>query len=261
MRLLPPTGRQRSLDRSSLDPADKLAWALDAVLEDQFEVCEAFAEYLHRHHPQTAWQTLADRVLGRLDRLKGAKGFDDFSRNYERDRLSNWAIHALERAGRETEVIPLCMAEAQRTGSYDRLVQRLIAAQRYVDAEEWIRAGLRASGNKWPGLTAGLRDKFREIRTLEQNWPVLAALQVEEFVRQPARQAFTECQEACDKTEVGQGFKSPHLHHELGRVQEVGNPGVAGLFYVQELQQKHAYIDCQKFFPFISLSPCGRGLG
>jgi uncharacterized Zn finger protein len=124
-----------ALDRSSLDPADKLDWALDALLEDQFEVCNAFAEYLHRGHPQTAWQTLADRLLARLRGFKSAKGADDFSRNYERDRISDWAIHALEGAGREAEIIPLCIAEAQRTGSYDRLVQRLVAARRYEDAE------------------------------------------------------------------------------------------------------------------------------
>jgi hypothetical protein len=123
-------------------------------------VCEAFAEYLHRGHPQTAWQMLADRLLARLHRLKGAKGADDFSRNYERDRLSDWAICALERADREAEIIPLCITEAQRTGSYDRLVQRLMAARHYEDAEEWIKAGLRACGNKWLGLGAGLRDKF-----------------------------------------------------------------------------------------------------
>jgi uncharacterized Zn finger protein len=46
-----------ALDRSSLGTADKLTWALDAVLEDQFDLCEAFAEYLHRRHPQTAWRT------------------------------------------------------------------------------------------------------------------------------------------------------------------------------------------------------------
>ena len=101
-----------ALDRSSLDPANKLTWALDALLEDQFEVCEAFAEYLHRQHPQTVWHTLADLLLARLHGLKSTKGADDFSRNYERDRLSDWAIHALERAGREAEIIPLCIAEA-----------------------------------------------------------------------------------------------------------------------------------------------------
>lgn len=191
-----------ALDRSSLDPADKLTWALDALLEDQFEVCEAFVEYLHRQHPQTVWHTLADLLLARLHGLKSTKGADDFSRNYERDRLSDWAIHALERAGREAEIIPLCIAEAKWSRSYDRLVKQLIRVRRYEDAEKWIKQGLRDIGNKWPGLSAGLRDKMREIRTFEQNWPVVAALQVEEFVRHPSRQAFTECQKACDENEA-----------------------------------------------------------
>ena len=206
-----------ALDRSSLDTADKLTWALDALLEDQFEVCEAFAEYLHRRHPQTAWHTLADRLLARLHGLKGSKGADDFSRNYERDRLSDWAIHALERAGREDEIIPLCIAEAKRTRSYERLVKRLVAARRYEDAEKWIKEGLRDIGEKWPGIGAGLRDKMREIRTLEQNWPVVAALQVEEFVRHPSRQAFTECKKASDKTEAW-----PQVRESLLRYLEKG---------------------------------------
>jgi uncharacterized Zn finger protein len=201
-----------ALDRSSLDTADKLTWALDAVLEDQFEICNAFGEYLHRRHPQRAWQTLADRLLARLHRLKGTKGSDDFSRNYERDRISDWAIHALERASREDEIIPLCVAEAKWTGSYERLVKRLIAARRYEDAETWIKEGIRSIGKKWPGITAGLRDNMREIRTLEQDWPVAAALQVEEFVRHPSRQAFMECQKATDKTQAWPQVRESLLH-------------------------------------------------
>lgn len=191
-----------ALDRSSLDTADKLTWALDALLEDQFEICGAFGEYLRRQHPLTAWHRLADRLLVRLHGLKASKGGDDFSRNYKRDRLSDWAIHALDQAGREDEIIPLCMAEAKLTGSYERLVKRLVEAQRYEDAEKWIKEGIRAIGTKWPGLTANLRDQMREIRTLEQNWPAVAALQVEEFMRYPSRQGFTECQKASDKAEV-----------------------------------------------------------
>ncbi|MBU4232284.1 MAG: hypothetical protein L6277_06475 [Desulfobacterales bacterium] len=202
-----------ALDRSSLDTADKLTWALDALIEDQFEVCEAFAEYLQRRHPQTAWHTLADRLLARLNGLKGAKGADDFSRNYERDRLSNWSIHALERTDREDEIIPLCIAEAKLTGSYDRLVKRLVAARRYEDAEKWIKEGIRDIGKKWPGIATGLRDKMREIRTFEQNWPVVAALQVEEFVYRPSRQAFTECQKASDKTEAWPKVRESLLHY------------------------------------------------
>ena len=191
-----------ALDRSSLDTADKLTWALDALLEDQFEVCEAFGKYLHRRHPQIAWRTLADRLLVRLHGLKGPKGADDFSRNYERDRLSDWAIHALEQAGREEEIIPLCIAEAQKTLSYERMVKRLVVARRYEDAEKWIKEGLRDLGPKWPGIAAGLRGSLLEIRTLQQNWPVVAALKVEEFVSHSSRQAFIECKKASGKTEA-----------------------------------------------------------
>jgi uncharacterized Zn finger protein len=201
-----------ALDQSSLDAADKLTWALDALLEDQFEICEAFGEYLHREHPRAAWHTLVDRLLARLHRLKGAKGADDFSRNYERDRLSDWTIHALERAGRENEIISLCIAEAKLTGSYERLVKRLVAARLYEDAEKWIKEGIRVLGHKLPGIAASLRGKMREIRTLEQNWPVAAALQVEEFVRHPSLHAFTECQDACDQAVAWPQVRESLLH-------------------------------------------------
>ena len=202
-----------ALDRSPLEAADKLTWALDAVLEDQYELCDAFGEYLFRQHPQTAWHTLADRLLARLSQLKGGKGADDFSRNYARDQLSNWAIHALEEAGRKEEIIPLCIAEAQKTVSYERLVKRLVAARRYEDAEKWIKEGLRDLGPKWPGIAAGLRGSLLEIRTLQQNWPVVSALKVEEFVRHPSRQAFTDCKKASDKTKVWQQVSESLLRY------------------------------------------------
>ena len=81
------------------------------------------------------------------------------------------------------------------------------------EAEKWIKEGLRAIGKKWPDIGAGLRDDLREIRTLEQNWPVVAALQVEEFVRQPSRQAFTECKKVSDKTEAWREVRGSLLHY------------------------------------------------
>ncbi len=203
----------KALERSSLDTADRLAWALDAVLEDQFEVCEAFAEYLHRRHSKSAWHTLADQLLVRLKGLKGSKGADDFSRNYERDRLSDWVIDALEHTGRMEEIIPLCEAEAGKTGSFERLVKRLISVKRYEDAENWIQEGIRATEKKWPGIASNLRDKLREIRTRQKNWPAVAAMQVEELVRYPSRQAFMECKKACGKAKVWSNVRESLLRY------------------------------------------------
>lgn len=191
-----------ALDRSSLECAEKLSWALDAVLRDDYDVCETFVEYLQRRHPPSSWRALTDRLLVRLHDSKGAEGPDDFGRSYARDRLSNWAIYAMESAGRHDEVIPLCEAEATRTHSYTRLVDRLVAARRYEDAERWIQEGLRATKEKWPGVAAGLRDRLREIRALEKNWPAVAAMEAEEFVRHPSRKAFTTCKAASSKVKA-----------------------------------------------------------
>jgi len=191
-----------ALDRSSLEHANKLIWALDALLEDQYELCEAFAEYLHRKHPAPAWSSLADQLLSRLKALKPARGTDEFSRNYKRDRLSDWVIHALEQAGRKDEIIPLCEFEAKRTGSYLRLVDRLIASRRYQDAERWILTGIQNTRGKWSGIASRLRDKLMEIRINEKSWPAVAAIQAEEFVRYPSRKAFSDCKKSSGKAKA-----------------------------------------------------------
>jgi uncharacterized Zn finger protein len=189
----------KALEGSTLDAAAKLNWALDAEFEDQYGVCEAFSEYLHRRHSKSAWHALANRLLDRLKMLKSTKSSDDFHRNYERDRLSDWAIHALERAGRKDEIIPLCETETRMTGSYNRLVKLLMEAQRYEKAEHWIQEGIWATKEKWPGIAADLRNGLQEIRTRQKNWPAVAAMKAEEFVRHPSWQAFTECKKACGK--------------------------------------------------------------
>ncbi len=202
-----------ALDRSSLDAADKLVWALDAVLNDSFEVCRDFADYLCRRHPKTAWHRLADRLLARLDEHKGTRDADDFSRNYERDQLSDWAIHALDRSGRKDEIIPLCIVEAGRTGSYPRLVERLMEARLYEDAEQWIRKGIQTTKDKWPGIASGLRNRLLEIRTREKNWPVVAAIQAEEFVRSPFLKAYRDCKKTCGRIKSWPRVRDLLLHY------------------------------------------------
>jgi len=192
----------KALDRSSLDAVERLTWALDAVLEDPFEVCEAFSEYLHRRHPKSAWDALADQLLGRLKKVKISKGLDDFSRNFERDQLSDWVIHALERAGRESEIVALCESEARKTGSYDRLIERLLSEKRYEEADRWIQEGIRATEKKWPGIASNLRASLREIRTRQRNWPAVAAMQAEAFVRHPSSQAYLDCKKAADRVKA-----------------------------------------------------------
>lgn len=202
-----------ALDQSNLDSAEKLKWALDAVLEDQYDVCDAFADYLHRQHPESGWHKLADQLLARLNDSKPSKIADDFSRTFERDRLSNWAIHALENTSRESEIIPLCIAEVKLTQSYNRLVKRLVEAKRYEDAEHWIHKGIRSTKDKWHGTASRLRDKLLKIRIIQKNWPAVTAIQVEGFIRRPSRQTFSDSKKASGKIKAWPEIRGFLLHY------------------------------------------------
>jgi uncharacterized Zn finger protein len=108
----------------------------------------------------------------------------------------------LDRAGRKDESLMLCKSETPKTGNYERLVGRLISDRQYAEAERWIKEGIRTINNKWPGIAAGLRNQLREIRHQQKNWPAIAALQVEDFIRHPSRQAFIECEKAAHQAQV-----------------------------------------------------------
>ena len=191
-----------ALDKSSLDDVDKLEWALDAVLEDPYELCEAFDEYLDRQFPESIWSTFADSLLLRLYNMKILTSKDNYSQLFARNELSDWIIHALERSGREAEIIPLCEVEARKTFNYERVVDRLIAAGRYLEAQTWIKEGINSIKEGMSGTTSSLRQKMLEILTLQKNWQAVAALIVDEFVRFPSLKTFEDCQLICSKIKV-----------------------------------------------------------
>src|SRR5439155_13749681 len=96
-----------------------------------------------------------------------------------------WLIDCLRRAGRDAEVVPLCEAEARATGSYERLVQELLAAKRFDDARQWALEGIEKVGSQGPGIAKQLRGHLRELAQRQKDWPAVAAYRAEEFFEQP----------------------------------------------------------------------------
>jgi len=186
----------KALEQSSMEEAEKLAWAVDIVLKDDYDVFNAFDEYLGHGHAKADWDILADRLLKQLGKMERANGKNDFHRNYARDRLSDWIIYALEQAGRDNELIPLCEAEARKTASYTRLVKYLISEKEYEEAEHWIQEGIHKTEKELPGIASDLRNNLKEIRSSQRDWIAVATMQTEEFVRYPSEKTFVECQKA-----------------------------------------------------------------
>jgi uncharacterized Zn finger protein len=204
----------RALSRSSLPSSEQALWAIEAALSDDYDLCQGADAFWEEAKTSAAdWNVVADQLLQRLKRLPAVEGDDSFSRNYRRDRVTDWLIHALQYAGREDEIIPLCRQEAEQTGSYVRLVSYLVEADRQEEAEQWIRKGIEATQVKWPGIAHQLRQMQREMRASEKDWLRVAAFYAEDFFAQPTLQAYQEMQKAAERAEVWPAVRAAALHY------------------------------------------------
>ncbi|MDI6809696.1 MAG: SWIM zinc finger family protein [Candidatus Eisenbacteria bacterium] len=189
----------QALPRSSLSPVEQMLWAINAELEDKYELCYGAESFWKKKQKASDWSVVADRLLERLNKFQPVKREDSFSRSYHRDNLTNWIIRALENAGRHEEIIPLCEQEAVITGSYTRLVDALRKAKRLEEAEQWIHKGIKATQKQWPGIAKQLKDTLREMREREGNWLKVAAFRTEDFLQSPSLHTFKDMKKAAEK--------------------------------------------------------------
>ncbi|MFH1243035.1 MAG: SWIM zinc finger family protein [Pseudomonadota bacterium] len=189
-----------ALPKSSLSPVEQMRWAIKRELDDQFELCGEIESFWKRKQEKSDWDSLADQLLGELK--KSGKRSSDFHTNYRRDRLTDWIIEALRKAGRTKEIIPLCKEEAEITGSYVRLINELRKARRPDEAEEWIRKGIEATGKKWPGISSQLRNIFKDIQINKKNWRMVAAVCAEEFFQDPSLTVYKELAKIAKKSKI-----------------------------------------------------------
>jgi len=203
----------QALSRSSRGPTEQMWWAVEAGLTDGYELCRGAKRFWDRSHPTEAWNGLAHQLAQRLAQHPKNKAQDAYSEHFHRDRLSNWLILALERAGRYAEIIPLCRQEAVKTGSYPRLVEHLTKAKQWKEAEIWIRKGIVAMEKQWPGIATQLRMAFREMRERQQDWPAVAALQADEFFVEPNLKSFQALEKAAKRSGVGPEVRTAAMQY------------------------------------------------
>ncbi len=215
----------KALAKCSLSDPDKLERAVDFGLRDDYDLCRGLEEFMGRRFGKKAWSSLADRLLARLHHMKQERQEDSFSRNYKRDRLSDEIIRALENADREEEAVAVCFQEAEASGSFERLVKKLRGAGRVAEAEEWIRKGVKATQDRWPGIASALKKELLDIRQRKRDWLFVAALRADDFLDNPCLKTFKDLQTASEKSKVWREVRDASLKFlETGEC-PVGKPG------------------------------------
>ncbi len=192
----------RALSHTSLSQAEQMIWVTKVELDDDYGICDGVESFWELDHDTDAWNVLVGELNSKLEGLDHLLEGDSFSGRFHRDNIANRLINALERAGREDEIIPLCEREAKITGSYVRLVDRLMDAERWDDAEEWIRRGIEVVDENWPGIGNELRNKMREARERTDDLVYVAALRVDDLFSDPNHENFKKLKKAAEKANV-----------------------------------------------------------
>jgi uncharacterized Zn finger protein len=187
----------KAVAASSLTPARKLLFAIDAILKDDYDVIgEAADDLMNDDIAPAVWSEVADLLASRLAADSKPRGEDDFSRTYRRDRLSGWLTEALGKAGREDEVLAVYEVEALRTGSYQRLVNFLMDQKRYEEAGRRALEGIQKTAPKYPGIVSSLAETLCEIARRRRQWDVVAAHVAWKFFERPTPDGFNKLAEA-----------------------------------------------------------------
>ena len=193
----------QALALSSLPSSEQLAWVVDTALADDYYLCtDALKTFWNNREKKSDWSELADELQKRLNNMPMSKDADGDISTYRRDQLSNWLISVLECAGRENEILPLCEQEAEITGDYERLIDRLIAENRFEDAENWCHRAIANTDPNHPGTLSALKDRLRIIREKTGDLLGAAAFRTDNFFRRPSMLTFRELCKSAQKAKV-----------------------------------------------------------
>ena len=105
---------------SSMTDFEKILFVIESFLRDGYDLCDDFGQVLDQRFPKSAWAEVAETLKSRLphdttDRRNRAT--HDFSRSYDRERLSGWIIQAFDSAGDNEAATAFCIEEAIGTHS------------------------------------------------------------------------------------------------------------------------------------------------
>ncbi len=174
---------------STLTTAHKLLFAIDAHLRDDYGIVNDAADAIIKMPgAKSAWSEVADVLT--LRAKSPVKDDDPYYRKYQHEHIADWLIRALENAGREDEILAVCEEEARVSGSYERLVKRLIDKKQYEEAERWAAEGIEKTAAKLPGIASSLEKLLGEIAIQRRQWPIVAAHAALGFFSHPSCDSF-----------------------------------------------------------------------
>ena len=190
----------KALTRSSLPPAEQLLWYIDAELKDEYAIFDHTDGFIKkRGYKKADWQMVSD-VLSKRLQVRTVPGDNaTFSDNYKRENLSRWLQTALERSGRQSDIIGLLQREAPITHCYDKLVSALLTAGRDQEAHDWIIEGFAKTIDNLPGIAWRLAEQLIDMAKREKQHSNVASVLALKFFYRPDTALYRELEKAAKR--------------------------------------------------------------
>jgi uncharacterized Zn finger protein len=183
---------------SSQSRPEQLLWMIDIFLEDQYAISDSCDHFIrNKIYGRKDWAEVAVSLQERLNTMPAPKP-DNFSSGYQRKRLKNWLIEALERSGQQGKVIPLLEREADSCQCYERLVDTFLQSGNSGKAREWCIKGFQKTVDNASGIAASLQKKLRELARQENKFDLVAAYRAQDFFNNPSPANYLELEKAAD---------------------------------------------------------------
>ena len=193
---------------------ERMLEAFELEMKDDYEITGGHG-FWGEDFSREDWKNFAEILKTRLREIDEGQ-FPEYSA-WDRKLLVDRLIQALQKAGLFEEAIPICEHEAEKTDSYERLVGLLLEAGRKEKAVEWIFRGVRKTQNEKPWTAHELRQSLFKIKEEEGDLLFAAALQAEEFFRDPKLPSYLDMREAAEKAGVWQEVRETvHGYLEKG---------------------------------------------
>jgi uncharacterized Zn finger protein len=179
-----------ALPASSLSLAQQLIYLVDLQLEDDYDFISFSKKddsfWDTRSPSSDDWNVLVLYLQSKLEQRISKGDSTDYPRNQIRD----WLEHALDKAGRASEVALMLEAEAEKTNDFTRIVAFFIEAKQFETADLMIQRGLSKVPSGSSGRAQQLRDSWRKIRTQAQDWRLLTSHSAVTFFQDPTLSAY-----------------------------------------------------------------------